>query len=499
MMSMLASWACLAPAAASTVTVKTPLGNVHGSFDAKTGVSSFKGIRYALAPTGANRFANPEPWTQTYAAEGLQADSFGSRCVSAAQAGSEDCLFMNIYTPVSQPSLADPMPILFFIHGGAFIHGAGSDHDGTNLAAKHHAVVVTVNYRLGSFGWALLADGMGNFGLKDQREGLRFLQRSGYISAFGGDIARLMVFGSSAGAIAVVMHMVAPRSFGMFTSALFESGFPHARTNNISLAQGSAFSRAAGCDQSANRITCLISKTTEELKDAESITSPPNSNVFATLGWGPTIDNDEFAEDPKLLFAQGRHANVPVVGGSNTNEGDAFVYPSYHKGMDSDAYKLFVRAFLSNGRVFNETLYDMALQFYPPGADNRATASRLVADGTFVCGAKLVVQHSSQSFLYHFAYHGSRPAVYHGAEIPFVFDSVSSKFGRRSLAETMGELWVSFAKTGRPGSGNVWPRYSTATDRNIVFDIAGSRPSLTVETGRRLKFCNMWLQAGVGA
>jgi len=499
MMMIFAFWACVVPAAASTVTVKTPLGNVHGSLDAKSGVSSFKGIRYALAPTGDRRFANPELWTQNYAPAGLDADSAGSRCVSASQTGSEDCLFMNIYTPTSQPSPADSMPVLFFIHGGAFVGGAGSDYDGTNLAKKQHAVVVTINYRLGSFGWALVTGSMGNFGLKDQREGLRFIQRSKYISAFGGDTSRIMIFGESAGAISVVMHLVAPKSFGMFTSALFESGFPSAKANDVSLAQGSNYSRAAGCDKSAGVLACLSSKTTKELTDAERSVSPPTSNLFANLGWGPAVDNDEITEDPLVLFAKGKHAKVPVVGGSNTDEGIVFVYPSYPHGMDSDAYKQFVREFLSNGRAFNETLYELVLQQYPPSADSRATASSLIADGTFVCGAKLVVQHTNPSFLYHFAYRGGRPGVYHGAEVPYIFDHTFSLFGQRSLAETMGELWVSFANTSRPGSEKEWPQYTNSTDANIVFDIVRFKPSLTIETGRRLKYCNMWLHEGLGA
>jgi len=479
-------------AVAATVTVTTPLGDVHGKLDDQGKVSSFKGIPFAKAPVGALRFADPEPWTHGYGPGGLDATAFRSKCACSAQEGSEDCLFLNIYTPSAQPSAAESRPVLFFIHGGAFILGSSSDYDGTVLAAKHGAVVVTVNYRLGSFGWLQLIKGSANFGLKDQREAMRFVQRETngvkFISAFGGDSSRLMIFGESAGGISVADHLVAPKSFGLFTSALFESGMPSASGQDLALEKGANFSRAAGCGAAQDALACLRVKTTKELKTAEAILSPPWSNPFTTMLWGPTVDATDIPDVPLKLVIAGKHAHVPIAAGSNSDEGAAFVKP-YYPVMTAGVYKQFVHEFLSNGRPFNETVYEAALKFYPPGWwRNQETAGSLIADATFICGAKAVVAHFQDSFLYHFNY-GKGP-VLHGAELNYIFENGRLGSGGEALAETVGAFWTSLAATGRPGTEKQWPAYKNATDLDLVID---SR--MSVESGRRLKYCNFWLGA----
>jgi carboxylesterase type B len=179
----------------------------------------------------------------------------------------------------------------------------------------------------------------------------------------------------------------------------------------------------------------------------------------------------------------GKHANVPVAGGSNNDEGDLFIYPYYLMGMDNDKYKDFVRMFLSNGRPFNESSYEETLKMYPPSSQNRKTASSMIADATFVCGAKAVVQSVEKSWLYHFNY-GNGPVI-HSSELGFVFDNGA---GSETLAGTMGTFWQSLAATGTPGTEAQWPAYQNETDKDIIFD-----KKLTVESGRRLKYCNFWV------
>jgi len=291
--------------ALASVTVKTPLGDMVGNLDAKTGVPSFQGIPYAKAPIGNLRFADPQPWTDSYPSAGLDATKAKSQCICNSQGGSEDCLFMNIYTSSTLPT-TNKKPVLFFIHGGAFVIGSGSlpIYDGSHLAKKHDAVVVTINYRLGSFGWAQLVKGSANFGLKDQREAMSFIQRSGFISAFGGDTARVMIFGESAGAISVLMHLVSPKSFGLYSSALFESGMSAAKSQALTLEQGANYTKAAGCSGASDVLACLRGKTTVELNKAEGALLPPSANPFAVMGWGPSVDTVDIPEDPlKLMLA----------------------------------------------------------------------------------------------------------------------------------------------------------------------------------------------------
>eukprot|EP00928_Gymnodinium_smaydae_P038918 TRINITY_DN2671_c2_g2_i4.p1 TRINITY_DN2671_c2_g2~~TRINITY_DN2671_c2_g2_i4.p1 ORF type:complete len:523 (-),score=50.10 TRINITY_DN2671_c2_g2_i4:118-1686(-) len=486
------------PVLIASVTVKTPLGDVHGSYDPESGVSVFKGIPFARPPVGDLRFADPEPWTEPYPHNGFNATNFGSRCVSRAQQdGSEDCLFLNIYVPGVESDDASSLPVLFFIHGGAFVIGSSNGFGAVNLAKEHGAVVVTINYRLGPFGWAQFTKGPSNFGLKDQREALSFIRRSEYIAAFHGDVSKIMMFGESAGAISTILHLVTPRSFGMFSSALFESGFAVATPSDTAIALAAKLSQAVNCGESMNVVGCLRSKTTAEILEASDLTSA-NSNPFLAPMWGPSIDYDEFSDDPRLLFMQGKHARVPVLGGSNTDEGIMFVFPDYKFGMSSSAYKQFVREFISNGRPFNETLYNSVLELYPPSSffTNVLMASDLLADATFVCGGKHVVQQMDQSFLYHFAYHGNKSLAYHGSELKFIFDWKTNPV-EKGLAEVMRNFWVSFANSGRPAPESQWPQYRNATDTNIVFNIAESKPSLTTEVGRRLKYCDFWTHQGI--
>merc|ERR1712050_652881 len=155
--------------------------------------------------------------------------------------------------------------------------------------------------------------------------------------------------------------------------------------------------------------------------------------------------------------------------------------------MTDNQYKQFVRDFLSNAR--HESVYERALKVYPPSfPDNRRVASQLIADATFVCGSRAVVQHAEKSFLYHFAY-GTGP-VYHGAELDYVFDDEAFDHAGENLAEQMGKFWASFAATGTPTTEKVWPPYANATDSNIVFD-----GTLAVESGRRSTYCNFWAGA----
>ena len=217
-------------------TVTTP----SGAFPSATyqgvagnGITMFRGIRYASAPTGALRFAAPTPPAPI--AGTIAATQFGSSCPQSPSAfgtasTDEDCLFLNVYVPGASVSSANSLPVMVFFHGGAFIYGEGSDYDPTAMAIEGHVVVVTINYRLGILGY--LADAAlstqapnrvsGNYGLMDQQFSLKWVQQN--IGAFGGNARNVTIFGESAGGFSVCSSVVSPAAAGLFQRAITESG-----------------------------------------------------------------------------------------------------------------------------------------------------------------------------------------------------------------------------------------------------------------------------------
>jgi carboxylesterase type B len=176
--------------------VNTSLGQIKGlqlSIN-KVEVNQYMGIPFALPPTGQRRFADPTDWTAPFKGGTFEALQAGNQCASMQQSGHEDCLYLNIWAPAI-PKRKGPLPVLFFIHGGSFTSGNGNQYNMSTLAAKHDAIYMSTNYRLGHFGWLQPVAGLGNFGLKDQRSALRWVQRE--IQHFGGDHLKVLVSGAA--------------------------------------------------------------------------------------------------------------------------------------------------------------------------------------------------------------------------------------------------------------------------------------------------------------
>ena len=289
-------------------------------------VAEFRGIPYAAAPVGALRFRAPQPrapWPQP-----LDATSFGSPCPQSARLGSpslnEDCLYLNVYAPLDR----ERQPVLVFIHGGSFNAGSGGvtaggpDYRGTDIVKQSGAVVVTINYRLSILGFlaspALDAENpagvSSNYGLQDQQEALRWVQRN--IAQFGGDPGNVTIFGESAGGISVLYHLVSPGSAGLFQRAIVESAndgasFP---LKPVEAAEAPIVV-ALGCDPTAaaaTLATCLRGLPVEKI-------------VNSGLNVGPPIDGVTVPDNPRTLFASGRFNRVPVIAGTNRNEGTYFI------------------------------------------------------------------------------------------------------------------------------------------------------------------------------
>ena len=295
------------------------------------GVRAFLGIPFARPPVGALRWQRPqanEPWQ-----DARDASHFGPRCPQPPSSdpldvASEDCLYLNVWTP----AVDRPLPVMVWIHGGGNVNGSSFEpaYDGQFLARDYGIVLVSINYRLGVFGFfgaaglAAESGSAGNQGLWDQQLALHWVQKN--IARFGGDASNVTIFGESAGSADVCYHVAAPGSRGLFQRAISESGGCTSRVADADSAQrtAAAFAERMGCT-GADALACLRSKSVRELVDGA-----------AAAGRFPiSVDGVFLPEQPRALFDRGDIARVPYILGSNTDEGSYWALDAV--GISDDA------------------------------------------------------------------------------------------------------------------------------------------------------------------
>jgi para-nitrobenzyl esterase len=462
--------------------VTTDTGSVRGT--AENGLFVFRGIPYAAPPAGELRWRPPaavQPWTGV-----RNATESGAICPQAIsddpapgttpQAMNEDCLYLNVWSPVKSPN--ENLPVMVFIHGGAFMEGAGSlpVYDGSALAKKG-VIVVTLNYRLGALGFFAhpeLADesaynSSGNYGLMDQQAALLWVQKN--IRAFGGDPSRVTVFGESAGASSILSQLSSPQGRGLFSQAIIESGPLWTNGSTISIIStreeaemdGMAFARSLGYD-GPDAIRQMRGLDAMTLVNATP--HPPSAFWLThTLVFRPSVDGYVIPAAPETTFRLGRQNPVPLIIGTNADEGTTL---AANTGMDVAAYEQYIHDRF--GRYSGEVL-----AAYP--AKTRAEAQyqmeRIMNDFDFAAAAEFIAGSNSaisqDTYLYRFTYAmpGQDQGVFHGSELFFVFrpESMNPDPASAGVSDTMMDLWTRFARTGNPNGGmNVtWPRYTNST------------------------------------
>ncbi|HEX3758874.1 MAG TPA: carboxylesterase family protein, partial [Kofleriaceae bacterium] len=322
--------------------VQLGAGELQGSMQGAT--VQFLGIPYAKPPVGDLRWKapqKPDPLTGV-----RDATQFGKRCaqledatLQTAASSDEDCLYLNVWTPF--PATRTPLPVMIWIHGGGNVGGSASDavpfvntgvfYDGEFLAGGHGVVVVSLNYRLGVFGFFahpdLWAEGSsGNQGLLDQQMAFQWVHDN--IAKFGGDPGNVTIFGESAGSFDVCVHMAAPSNAGLFHHAISESGGCTTVQPTRAEAEAAAMTFAGdmGCTGSG-ALTCLRGKP--------AATVMASSDVAAGIGFGPDVDTQFLPDQPRTLYDAGKIAKVPYLLGSNTDEGTLFL-PAVTPATDPD-------------------------------------------------------------------------------------------------------------------------------------------------------------------
>jgi para-nitrobenzyl esterase len=480
--------ALLSMTAAAADTVVVEGGATSGAVD--RGIRVFKGIPYAAPPIGERRWRPPQrvvPWKgvrdgSAFGAECPQTQyGDGSVYVRPLQKQSEDCLFLNVWTPARR---GEKRPVLVWIHGGALTRGSGiSDtRDGVPLALKG-IVLVTINYRLGALGYLahpeLTAESRehssGNYGVLDQIAALEWVQRN--IAAFGGDPAQVTVGGESAGSWAVNTLLASPLAKSLFVRAIGESGGRFSRTpylaedrNGLTSAEqvGVAFAKATG----ATSVKELRALAVEKLLDVPGFRTQEN------------VDGWVLPDEIRTIFAKKMQNVVPAIVGSNANEMTSFLAPGTLPKTVDDYRKRIAQQYGVMADAFDAA--------YGPVRRDADIADALLGaarDTTFSLHmrtwARQTVAAGAHAYLYSFSHVAPHPRAselkaFHASEIPYVFNVVPSKDPReagfaytdvdRRLADTMSSYWVNFVKTGDPNGPGLprWDPYDA--DREPFLD-----------------------------
>jgi para-nitrobenzyl esterase len=458
---------------ADALVVKTEQGKVHGKTINDGKVRAFLGLPYAAPPVGDLRWKAPQSapaWKDE-----RDATKFGAHCAQGRVfedmifqdgASSEDCLFLNVYTPAdSKPK--SKLPVMFWIHGGGYSGGASSEprHNGDFLPTKG-VVLVTINYRLGVFGFLATADlakeadgSAGNYGLVDMIAALGWVKTN--IERFGGDPGNVTIFGESAGSFAVSTLMASPAARGLFHKAIGESGAAFGGTLAYDPLEVREKADGAWVDGlGVKSLAELRALPTQKILDAAKEKKG---------GFNPDIDGKVLIEPVDATYAAGRQAHLPLLAGWNSDEG-SFVAM---RGMTVEHWK--ERA--------NELFKERATEFlalYPGETDAQALRSAIdFGSDQFIAFStwKWIEAHrkTGESPVYRYQFElAALPSKYHPGTFAFHSDDIEYVFGTldtrpgetvrdedRKLSEQMMSYWTNFAKTGDPnGSGlPTWPKY----------------------------------------
>jgi para-nitrobenzyl esterase len=481
------------PAFGQVLTARVTGGEVQGT--AANGIAAFKGIPFAAPPVGRLRWQKPQPvvpWSGTRAATdyapGCVQDPAMLKFIGAPPGVSEDCLYLNVWTPAK--TARERLPVMVWIYGGGFAAGTTSSpvYAGDRLAEKG-VVIVSVAYRVGPFGFLAHPElsresgkGSGNYGLQDMIAGLTWVQNN--IAAFGGDKNNVTVFGESAGGIAVSMLGVSPYAKGLFAKAISESGGSFAPPRSSAggggvptLAAAEARGEQLFKDLGVANLAAARALTSEEIGKA----LPPGLGG----GFWPVADGDVIPGDQYVLYSEGRFNDTPVLIGTNSDEGALFVRPG---GTTPAAFEQQVRATYGDRA-------DEILAAYPhsPEAEAAAAARNVARDSTFAWGTWAWARLQSEkgkgaAYIYYFDHRtpGSPNGANHASELQYVFRTLGTQAGAgeprpedKAMSELMSSYWVNFAKTGNPNGPGLpqWPAFTEKSQIAMVFDkSSGARP-----------------------
>jgi para-nitrobenzyl esterase len=484
--------------------IATAGGLVRGLATGTT--DEFLGIPYAAPPVGPLRWRPPQPAARWPGVR--DATTFAPHCPQPASffgvaSTSEDCLYLNVFTPPGGRWGHRRLPVMVWIHGGALITGESDDYNPAGLV-RRGVIVVTINYRLGALGFlahpALASHPggpSGNYGLMDQQAALRWVQRN--IRAFGGDPRNVTIFGESAGGLSVLSQLASPGGRGLFSRAIVESGAYNLTQAPLATAEseGEAFAAQAGC----------ASQTAACLRSLPVSTILANENFS---GYTPDIDGRVLTQSLKTALASGQFNRVPVINGSNHDEWRLFVGEAELEGSPVTAanYQDMIAATLGVSATIAAAI---ATEYPLSSYSSPAVALGAVGtDAIFACPA-LTVDQSLSAYVPTQAYEfndenapelflppvaGFSYGAAHASELQYLFGlrvgfPAPLSPQQQRLASAMTRLWTTFADRASPGPR--WPPFDSTSQQ--VLSLVPPRPQ--VETGFAAEHhCAFWALAG---
>ena len=500
----------------NSVKVKTDKGDVEGVFTADHEVIAFKGIPYAAPPVGDLRWQPPQPaakWRRT-----LSAKEFGNRCIQSVAYSdmvfrdpgpSEDCLTLNVWAPAK--AKRGSLPVMVWIYGGGFAAGSASEprQDGQFLAHRN-VVVVSMNYRLGIFGFFVHPEltagsphhASGNYGLLDQTAALTWVKNN--IGDFGGDPNNVTIFGESAGSFSVSAQMASPLARGLFTKAIGESGAVFSSgalptDSRVSLEERNlAFAKTAFHTTSLAELRKLSADAVLQAATAKTDPPPPR--------FGLTVDGYFLPDSVLNIYAAGHQAHVPLLGGWNADEarGQIFVAktPATIQSLADTAHT-----------EFGDRAQDF-LAVYPASTDAEAIASagdfagdRFIAFSTWRWLQAQADTGDSPIYRYRLdlgspgdKYHPAAAGAFHSDDIEYVFGTLNSRNSAvwrpedRKLSDQMGAYWTNFARTGDPNNTGLptWPTYTAKGGWQVMHLDADSQARPDAQRNRYLFLDTVW-------
>ena len=488
--------------------VRTADGAVRGM--STSAADEFLGIPYAAPPVGPLRWRPPQPaapWAGV-----RDATAFAPHCPQPASpfgqaSTSENCLFLNVFTPPGAARGNGNLPVMVWIHGGALVTGESNDYDPTKLVSNG-TIVVTINYRLGALGFlahpALASHSggpSGDYGLMDQQAALRWVQRN--IGQFGGNRRNVTIFGESAGGLSVLSQLASPGAHGLFAKAIVESGAYNLTQAPLATAEaaGEAFATSAGC--ASQTAACLRSL--------------PVSTILANQtasGYTPDIDGQVLTQSIGTALSSGQFNRVPVIDGTNHDEWRLFVAESELEGAPVTAanYQDMIASTLGVSPTIAAAIAaQYPLSAYPSPS---VALGAVGTDAIFACPA-LTVDNSVSKYVPTYAYEfndENAPELFlppvsfpygaaHASELQYLFDLPNATFPtaltapQQQLAASMRQYWTNFASRGFPSSSGqpLWPRFDSVNQRMI--SLIPPQPQAETDFAAE-HHCAFWALAG---
>ncbi|XP_046549631.1 acetylcholinesterase-like isoform X2 [Haliotis rubra] len=521
------------PQRASGQEVNTTHGKVVGlrsSVFGKT-IDTYYGIPYARPPIGDLRFKYPQPM-DSWRPEVKEAQSMKPSCHQAVESAygmlwraippsfSEDCLYINVWAP-GNVTATTKLTTMVWIYGGGFTTGSINMplYNGQYLAAENNVIVMSMNYRLGAHGFLYLGPDRfpGNQGLMDQALALQWIQNN--VGRFGGDTNMITLFGESAGAASIGLHLLSPISRDRFTRAILQSGAPNAMWTSTEPSKAiSSTRRLAELSNCSAKSDADIFQCIRVLPPETVIQNQALVPIDGSAQFSPVVDGYFLPDSPASLIEKGQMKQVEILLGVNKNEGTSFligrlptIFSPFTTQLNvSRTQFLTTVQTLTRGRSSNivKAIIAQYADIYVPSLHPNYvdSADGVLGDSFFKCPAtKLAASHSANNSVYLYSFNHMIPSlpppqwmgVPHTFEIESVFghplgDAFTSTDVDKSISRSMMTYWANFAKTGNPNLPETpnyqWPTYNRMDERFLVFSSSG----LTTEQGMRKQQCVFW-------